>query len=164
MGTGFVIDGRTISPLRRKIHAMRERSTNLMPAWNVLLDWFADQNRIQFGSRGARWRTLWPELAASTVRDKRLEGFTGDTLIRSTDLLRSLTDRPLSVERITPREVTAGTRVKYAHFHQRGTRRMPARPLLSAEQIAREGAATAAVASWVTRGKPEVAIAARKGG
>jgi hypothetical protein len=150
------IDGRTIAPLRRKIHAMKDRATNLIPAWDVLIDWFADQERIQFGQRGARWRKLWPELAESTVADKRAAGYTGDILIRETDLLRSLTDRPLSIERLSAREATAGTRVRYARFHQDGTKRMPARVLIDAGVIAEEGAASRAVISWITKGEPHV--------
>lgn len=156
MGTTIKIDGRSIAPVRKKIHAMRDRADNLMAAWEVLLDWFADQNRKQFGSRGARWRTLWPELARTTVLEKRREGFSTDMLVRTSHLLRSLSDRPLNVERITPHEVEAGTRVKYAHFHQNGTKYLPRRPLISAEQIIRERAASSAVISWIVQGKPSV--------
>jgi hypothetical protein len=150
------MDGRTIAPVRRKIHAMRERTGNLMAAWEVLLDWFADQERKQFGSRGARWRTAWPELARSTLYDKREQGYTTDIMVRTSDLLRSLADRPMSVERVLPHEVTAGTKIKYAKYHQYGTKRMPRRTLISAEQVARENAATSAVVSWIITGHAEV--------
>ena len=154
--TAFVVDGRSIAPARRKIAEMRRRSTNLVPAWDAAVDWLANANRVQFGTRGARWRTPWRELTAGTLADKRRAGYTTDTLIRTSDLLRSLTDRPLSVERLAPREMTAGTAVRYARFHQEGTRRMPARPLLSASAVSREGAFSQAVASWVVRGRAEV--------
>jgi hypothetical protein len=160
--TGFRIDGRTIAPIRRKIAQMRERSTNLTPAWQVFADWFADQNRVQFGSRGARWRTLWPELASATLDDKLREGYPTDMMRRTRQLERSLTDRPLAVERLHPHEMTVGTNLRYAHFHQTGTRRMPARPLISARQVANEGALSAAVASWIARGRPEVGARRRE--
>jgi hypothetical protein len=150
------IDGRTIAPLRRKIHAMKDRAGNLIPAWDALIDWFADQERLQFGQRGGRWRTLWPELTADTIKDKRELGYTGDILIRETDLLRSLTDRPLSIERMSAREATAGTRVPYARFHQDGTKRMPRRVLIDAGVVAEEGAASRAVISWIVKGVPKV--------
>lgn len=150
------IDGRTISPLRRKIQGMKTRAENLIPAWEELIDWFADQERLQFGSRGARWRTLWPELAKETVASKRALGYTGDVLIRETDLLRSLSDRPLSVERISAREVTAGTRLPYARFHQDGTKRIPRRTLIDAGVVADEGAASEAVISWIVRGEANI--------
>jgi hypothetical protein len=135
---------------------MRQRADNLIPAWDELIDWFADQERLQFGSRGQRWHTRWPELARETVASKRALGYTGDVLIRETDLLRSLTDRPLSIERVTAREAVAGTRIKYARFHQDGTRRMPARKLIDAGVIAEEGVASQAVASWITRGESRI--------
>jgi hypothetical protein len=156
MGTAIKIDGRSIAPVRRKIHAMRDRVDNLTAAWEVLLDWFADQERRQFGSRGARWRSIWPELARSTLTDKRGEGYTTDILVRTGELGRSLSDRPMSVERILPHEVVAGTRVRYAKYHQYGTKYMPRRLLISAEQVARENAATSAVISWIITGRAEV--------
>lgn len=156
MGTAIKVDGRSLTQVRRKIHGMRNRLDNLTAAWEVLLDWFADQERQQFGSRGARWRKVWPELASSTLADKRSEGYTTDILVRTSDLLRSLSDRPLSVERILPHEVVAGTRIKYARYHQYGTKRMPKRLLISAEQVARENAATSVVISWVLTGRPAV--------
>lgn len=156
MGTRVTIDGRSIAPVRRKIHDMRARADNLMAAWQVLLDWFADQERAQFGSRGARWHTLWPELAPSTVIQKRREGYMGDILVANTSLMRSLADRPLAVERVTAHEVIAGTNVKYAIYHQMGTRHMPRRALIDAEQIARGNAASSAVISWIVTGRPSV--------
>lgn len=150
------IDGRTTAPLRRKIHAMRERAGNLIPAWEALLDWFADQERMQFGSRGQRWHRHWPELTRDSLASKRALGYTGDILIRETDLLRSLTDRPFGVERMTAREAVAGTRVRYARFHQDGTRRMPARVLIDARVIAEEGAPSRAVVSWIIKGESTI--------
>jgi hypothetical protein len=60
------------------------------------------------------------------------------------------------VERILPHELTAGTRVSYAKYHQYGTRRMPRRTLISVEQVQREQAATSVVISWIVNGRPEV--------
>jgi hypothetical protein len=156
MGTAIKVDGRSITQVRRKLQDMRKRTDNLMAAWEVLLDWFADQERVQFGSRGARWHTVWPELAPSSLRQKRREGYPTDILVRDSTLLRSLSDRPLNVERILPHELTAGTRVSYAKYHQYGTRRMPRRTLISVEQVQREQAATSVVISWIVNGRPEV--------
>jgi hypothetical protein len=46
--------------------------------------------------------------------------------------------------------------VSYAHFHQNGTSRMPARNLLDADVIAAEGAIGSAVATWIFQGDPRV--------
>jgi phage gpG-like protein len=150
------VDKRSIAPARKRLQDMKARADNLMAAWEVLLDWFANQNRVQFGSRGERWRTPWAELKPRTVIQKRREGFTGDILVANTNLLRSMSDRPLAFERITAHEVEAGTNVSYAKYHQYGTKYMPARPLVSAEQVAREGAASSAVISWIVSGRASV--------
>lgn len=156
MGTMVKVDGRSLTQVRRKLHDMRRRADNLTAAWEVLLDWFAHQERLQFGTRGTRWGTPWRELAPVTVHEKRELGYTTDILVRDSTLLRSLADRPLRIERILPHEVTAGTNVPYAHFHQSGTKYMPRRELISAEAVAREGVVTQAVISWILRGRSEV--------
>lgn len=150
------VDKRSIAPARRRLQDMRARAENLMAAWQVLLDWFADQNRRQFGSQGARWREPWAELKPRTVIQKRREGYFGDILVADMRLLRSLADRPMGFERISAHEVEAGTNVPYAKYHQYGTKYMPARKLVSAEQVAREGAASSAVISWIVNGHSSV--------
>ena len=156
MGSAMKVDGRSLTQVRRKIHDMRSRTNNLMAAWETFLNWFADQNRLQFGSRGERWRTLWPELAPSTLVEKRREGFYTDVLVRTSDLLRSVSDRPLNIEMVLPHEVQAGTRVPYAKYHQYGTRRMPRRRLFDAAEIEREGALSSVIGSWIATGRPVV--------
>lgn len=145
-----------VDAVRERLQAMRARAQNLVPAWDAFLSWWANQNRLQFGTRGARWGTPWAELSPRYLRAKRAEGWTADTLVRTSDLLRSLTDRPLSVEHMDQRGAAAGTRVPYAHFHQDGTRHMPARPLIDALPVAREGAAGQAVLTWIIDGDPRV--------
>lgn len=138
---------------RQKIHDMRERARNFTPVWNEVLDWWAHQNRVHFGSRGRRWKTPWKELSPAYLVAKRSEGWQGDTLIRTSDLMRSLSDRPLNIERISPLEVTAGTRLHYATFHQNGTKYMPARKLVNAEQVKAEGVVSEIAANWITTGR-----------
>jgi hypothetical protein len=141
----------------RKIRAMADRAQDVSPAWHAVIAWFAEQNRKQFATRGARYVTPWRPLAASTVQQKRRAGFPLDPLVRTTKLRDSLTRRPLGVEHVTGREMTAGTTARYARFHQVGTRRgLPSRPLFSAAQIRREQAVSTAIASWIITGEPKV--------
>lgn len=139
-----------------QIRAMRDRAADVSPAWNALIDWFAEQNTKQFTSRGARYVTPWPPLSPSTIAEKKRLGYPVAPLVRTTALRTSLTQRPMGVEHITGREMSAGTDVSYAHFHQTGTRRMPRRQLFSAAQIRREAAATTAVANWIISGERRV--------
>lgn len=139
---------------RRKIQEMRERAENLTPVWNEVLDWWAHQNRIHFGSRGKRWLgSPWAELSPAYLAAKREEGWMGDILVRTSDLLRSLADRPLGIERVGRLEVTAGTRISYARFHQDGTKYMPARRLVNAAQVRAEGVVSEIAANWITKGR-----------
>lgn len=143
--------------IARQIKDMRERAQDVSPAWEALLTWFSEQNFQQFLTRGTRWRTPWRPLAASTVAEKARLSLPREPLIRTGRLVHSITLRPLGVEHITGREVSAGTNVPYARFHQTGTRRgLPARPLFSSAQIRREQAATTAVASWIIKGEAKV--------
>ncbi|MBV9210630.1 MAG: phage virion morphogenesis protein [Acidobacteria bacterium] len=76
----------------------------------------------------------WPELAPSTLEEKRREwGSFAElsVLVESGDLKRSLTRKGAkgAVLDIQPDELTVGTTIRYARFHQTGTRRMPARTI-----------------------------------
>jgi hypothetical protein len=154
----FKLDGRTFAQAKKKIQDMKTRAGNVESAWNAFLDWFTDGNREQFGTQGKRWRTPWRELNPSTLQQKRSEGYTGDTLIRTTTLMRSVTDRPMGIERIGPHDMDAGTGVKYAAFQHYGAPRagIPARPLWDTEQIQKEGAVASALKSWIVSGRSTV--------
>lgn len=140
--------------LRRDLQRMRERSSDLRPAWDALLTWWAARNETNFRNKGKRWKTPWAKLAESTVDDRVRRGYPPhDTLIREGQLRDSLAKRPLGIERLYPHEVTAGTKVPYAHFHQDGTKKMPARKLINARQVSLEGVASTAVINWIVDGR-----------
>lgn len=154
----FRYDRAVFNRARRKLVAMSDRAQNVTPAWNVFLDWFTDGNRKQFGTRGKFWRTPWPELKPSTVAQKRREGWMGDILIRDSTLKRSVSDRPMGMERVGPHDMAVGTRVRHASYHHRGAPRanIPKRPLWNARAIEKSGAATSAIKSWIVSGAPRV--------
>jgi hypothetical protein len=158
LGLDFKVDGRTFAQAKRKLSDMRDRAGNVTAAWQVFMDWFTDGNRQQFGSQGKRWRTPWRELKPKSIAAKRRDGYTGDILVRDTDLMRSVTDRPMGLERLGPHDMEAGTLVKYAAPHHFGAPRanLPARPLWNVKQIKEEGAATSAVKTWIVSGRPTV--------
>lgn len=153
--TEFAFDGEGFAQARREIHAMQERARNMVPVWNEVLDWWAQRNRVHFGSRGARWGTPWPELSPAYLAWKRAQGWQGDVLVRTSDLLRSLADRPLGVERITAQEAVAGTNLPYARWHQSGTKFMPRRQLVNAQAVFAEGVVSEIAANWITTGRAQ---------
>ena len=142
--------------VKRAVREMRERAQDVSPAWDALLTWFSEQNFEQWMGRGARYREPWAPLAPSTLAEKFRKGLPLHPLIRTGTLANSLSHRPLQVEHITGSEVTAGTDVKYAKFHQTGTRYMPRRTLFSPDQIRKEQAATSSVANWIIKGERRV--------
>lgn len=145
-----------LAEVMRHLQAMRERAQDASPAWQEFLRWWADNNAEHFSSRGKRWRTPWEPLAPSTRAEKARLGYLSDPLLRTSALRRDLVRRPLGFEHIRPDEVEAGTRIDYARFHQRGTRRMPARPLVNARAVGREGAAGSAILSWIMDGESNI--------
>lgn len=162
-GTRFELNADRAKWMRKRaeLRRMALRAKDVSPAWDALLTWFSEQNMEQFLTRGARYNSDWPPLAARTVDEKLRKGFPLDPLIRTGRLAVSLTSRPLGHERITAHEVSGGTDVEYAIFHQRGTSRMPQRRLFDARVIRREQAATTAVANWILRGRAQVGGRAR---
>jgi hypothetical protein len=143
-----------LTGVKEHFEEMRQRAQDVSPAWEEFLNWWVVTNVEQFTSRGARWRTPWKPLAPSTVSEKRRAGYLSEPLVRTTRLRNAMTRRPLEVERVSATDVEAGTDLYYAKYHQSGTRYMPARKLINAEAIAREGAAGSAVLSWIIDGVP----------
>lgn len=156
MSLNISYDRAQFDQLKRQVQGMRERAQDVSPAWDALLTWFTEQNFEQWLGRGARYRQPWAPLAPSTVAEKFRAGLPLHPLIRTGKLANSLSHRPLAVEHITGGEVTAGTDVKYARYHQTGTRYMPRRILFSPDQIRKEQAASTAVANWIIKGERKV--------
>jgi hypothetical protein len=107
-------------------------------------EWFYQTEREQFDSQGGAGAAgTWPHLAASTVRAKERDGRgTFPTLQRAGNLKNVLTGAGSLRQLI---EVTDNKIVFYlpspAGFHQRGTRKMPARKVVdpSPAQVERLG-------------------------
>jgi hypothetical protein len=157
------VDRARLARVRREIAAMRARARDVRPAWEALLDWFADRNFSQFLRRGGEYGTPWAPLKPETIEQKRRMGYPTDPEIRTGRMAHELTMRPLGVENLGPRSMEAGTKIKYARFQHRGTRRgLPARPLFSAEEIRASNAATNALANWVIDGRRSVAPRRRR--
>lgn len=150
------LDARGWVEARRRLMEMKLRAGNLLPAWDELLDWWAQQNRLHFTSRGQRWLTPWPPLADATIAEKIRLGYPTAPLVRTGRMRSQLVSRPLGFERLSQTSVIAGTRLERAVFHQRGTKYMPRRQLVNAPQVTREQAATSAVRSWIVHGRATV--------
>jgi phage gpG-like protein len=99
------------------------------PALAAVADDLREMIAEQFATEGAASGTPWAPLAPSTLRKRR-----GGSILNATGaLLSSLTDAgtPGHVEDIGGQQLLFGSSVPYAIFHQTGTRRMPARPIVA---------------------------------
>ncbi len=100
------------------------------PALAAVADDLRGMIAEQFATEGAAGGTPWTPLAASTLRKSR--HVRSGILNLTGALRRSLTDpaAPGHVEEIGGGQLLFGTDLAFAGFHQTGTRRMPARPIL----------------------------------
>ena len=85
----------------------------------------------QFESEGSYGSGGWKPLALSTLLQKRRKGYPDAILEASGRMKRSLTGNTGdTIEEVKRLSVRMGTSVSYARYHQKGTRYMPARPLI----------------------------------
>lgn len=123
-GAGVTVQFRPpIEFILRQAGAFRRGLLDLDPLWDRFKPVMAAIEEQQFATEG---HGDWPALADSTIRQKAALGFPPDPLIRTGALRRSLTD-PGQAARTTPRSMTWGTDVAYAHWHQDGGS-IPGRP------------------------------------
>lgn len=126
MGVRVVITG--IQESREKLDRLALFLSDLRPFWPRVVPLFIGWMARQFESEGTylngrRWAALSPEYRAR----KAVTHPSRTILIRDRDL-RQAASRPHRFAR--PRTLTLTIRDPKAGFHQSGTPRMPARPLL----------------------------------
>ena len=105
------------------------------PALREIADDFREMIAQQFASEGSAGGTPWPprkSVGAARRFAQSGRGIASPLLVRTGALRDSLIGLGAAgnVEEIDARSLTLGTRVPYAIFHQLGTRRMPARPII----------------------------------
>jgi len=82
-------------------------------------------------------RPKWEPLTPSTIRRRRQgEGTGAPKPLRDTNVLMVSIGRPSKdgIFEVGNKEVTVGTNVPYARYHQFGTRHMPARPFMMVQK------------------------------
>jgi hypothetical protein len=108
----------------------------MTPLWLDYADVLTRYEMEMFATAG---RGAWPPLAPSTLAWKAAHGYPPDPLIRTGDLMESLTDPAraahvgqgrTSLGTFTRQAFSWGTDVEYAHFHQDGEGSNPKRELI----------------------------------
>lgn len=109
--------------------AFEESLADQAPALARVADDFREMIAQQFASEGRAEGTPWPELAPATLRRRQANT---PILYKTGALLRSLREPGAAghVEELEGYSLTLGSRLPYAVFHQTGTRRLPARPII----------------------------------
>lgn len=106
--------------VERTLERFAEHAEDVSPAWEAIASRLTVVERRQFASEGRTgsggWAPLSPRYAAWKARH-----YPGQPILVATGALRrSLTTRPLGIERIEPHEAWLGSDIDYGGFHQRG--------------------------------------------
>lgn len=112
----------------REILRMGQRGHNMVPAFGPIADDFLKIERRQFDTQGGYASGGWKPLAASTLAEKRRNGFDLRILHRTLAMRNSLTKRGAagSIRRMSADELVMGTNVRsakgfpYPAAHQHG--------------------------------------------
>ena len=115
-----------LSFLARQAGAFGRELRDLRPLWDRFEPVMAEMEQRQFDTRGDG---AWPPLAESTLRQKSMRGWPADPLVRTGALKDSLTDPGRAFTK-GPMNAEYGTNIPYAHYHQDGTSKMPARQVI----------------------------------
>lgn len=122
-----------LSKMRRLKKVMREIGSvtdDLSPYFEAVVPVLRERIEDTFTDEGPGWTPL----TANTVAARLRAGFgSGPILFRTGALMRSATSEA-QVD-ISSRELLYRTTLPYAASHQRGTRRIPARPFIRKEQL-----------------------------
>jgi hypothetical protein len=120
------------------------------PAMHDALALLEQRERRRFDEQGGG---EWPPLAASTLARKQSAGFPARLLVASGALQHSLIERgPDAIRELREDGFAFGTRRPYARFHDRGTRRMPPRPLVKLTESERR-ALLAVIGDYLATGR-----------
>jgi len=129
------VDG--VQVTTRAFRTLDENLRDFRPVWPEIHMYFLRGAVEQFESLGARGGQRWQPLSERYAKWKEKKYPGKPILVRTERLKRSLSlggSEPDQVKDFQPLSATFGTRVPYARYHQRGTKRMPARPVLQPTQ------------------------------
>lgn len=131
---GIEIEAPGADQLARRLQRWGTAIEDARPAFERMRSVLTGGEAQVFDSQGVALGKQWPQAAATGHK-------TDDRLLVATGALRaSLAAQTSDSEWFTsPTEMRFGTTVPYAHFHETGTSRMPARPMVGMPPaIARE--------------------------
>lgn len=138
--------------LLARVAGMAVRTEDVSPAWPGFAGAFADHEASVFDTLGASIGETWSPLSPPYAAWKQKVRPGRPTLVFDGDLRDDLTNLPLRIEEFSAQEAEVGTDRYYAKFHQYGTRHMPARPPVGANEVLADATARL-LADWITDGQ-----------
>lgn len=118
------------SSARARLRDIADRAADVRPAWPYVGDTVAGAMVDQFETEGASGGAPWAPLSPPYLRWKIRNGFDPRKLRQTGAMRESLTSDPMAIEEYQPQQARFGSDDPKLHFHQSGTRFMPARPVL----------------------------------
>ena len=125
----FEVDGE--DQVRRSFSRFADAIKDFSPAFKEIAEDFKEIEKRQFDTEGVYgsggWRHLSPNYA--TWKHKY---HPGKKILELSGLLKESleSENPYTIKEIQPQQMKLGTKINYAIYHQRGTLRMPARPVI----------------------------------
>lgn len=121
--------------LTRRLSAMQTAVADMTPVWGVLRNRFVATMAMEFaGQRSAsgKWKPLSPAYGAW-----KAQHYGGKPILQRTGELYGSLTGDLAIDIREPQMMVLGTDVSYARFHQTGTKKMPARPIIDLSESER---------------------------
>lgn len=128
----FTLDVAGDTQMARGFSRLGDSIKDLRPAFKEIVKSFRTIMKKQFESEGGYSGDKWAPLSP-TYAVWKAENFGGQPILQLTGLLAdSLTSKtPYTVEEIDKKSLVIGTKLAYGTYHQTGTGRMPARPIIN---------------------------------
>ncbi len=152
MSAVIIFDVEGIDPFVAQLERFQQNFTTAEPAFEAMAEFQRSIWQRQFDQEGAYTGTKWAALTPPYGRWKQRH-FPGKPILELTgDLRESMTQRPFGIDVITDDQMVIGTGVPYASYHQRGTEKMPARPIIEKPSFQDRRKFASILHNWIVKG------------
>lgn len=153
MSASIRITGAGFDPFALVLESWESRLDDSEPVFQKMADQFGKTMTAQFRKQGGHTGPQWAPLAPGYAKWKQMH-FPGKPILQLTGLLRSsLVKRPFGVDEVWDKGMVVGTAVEYATYHQNGTDKMPARPIIGKPTKHEMKSFSDTLHNWVVKGE-----------
>ncbi len=121
---------RSFSRFADDVKDLSEAFTEIAQDFHQTVEKKQFESEGSYGSGG--WKPLSDNPAGKGYATWKARNFPGRSLLVQTGLLKGslMGENPYGIEDIQPLQLKVGTKLEYALYHQKGTSKMPARPVI----------------------------------